>query len=98
MANVNVTYAEMTDAANRLSAGKDDLTSKLHELQSLVHQLTGSGFITDEASGAFRDSYDQFTKGTGDAVNGLDGMQQFLRKAADALQNVDSQLAKGIGG
>ncbi len=98
MANVNVTYDELTQTASRISAGKDDLTAKLHELQSLVHQLTSAGFQTDQASGAFRDSYDQFTKGTTDAVNGLDGMQQFLHKAAEALRNVDSQLAQGIGG
>ena len=94
MANMNVTYGEMTDAANRLIAGQDDITAKLHELQNLVN----GRFVTDQASGAFHTSYEQFTKGTTEAVNGLDGMSQFLTKAADALQNVDSELAKGIGG
>ncbi|HWU47592.1 MAG TPA: WXG100 family type VII secretion target [Humibacter sp.] len=98
MANMNVTYGEMTDAANRLISGKDDITSKLHELQSLVNNLVSGGFVTDAASGAFHTSYEQFTKGTQQAVDGLDGMSQFLTKAADALQNVDQQLAKGIGG
>ncbi|GAA2081152.1 hypothetical protein GCM10009840_16070 [Pseudolysinimonas kribbensis] len=98
MANMNVTYGEMTDAANRLISGKDDITAKLHELQTLVNNLVNGGFVTDSASGAFHSSYEQFTKGTTDAVNGLDGMSQFLTKAADALQNVDQQLAKGIGG
>ncbi|MHA7985457.1 WXG100 family type VII secretion target [Rathayibacter sp. CAU 1779] len=98
MANLNVTYGEMTDAANRLNSGKDDIIAKLHELQSLVNNLVQGGFVTDSASGAFHSSYEQFTKGTTDAVNGLDGMSQFLTKAADALQNVDQQLAKGIGG
>jgi len=31
-------------------------------------------------------------------VGGLDGMSQFLTKAASALENLDSELAKGIGG
>ncbi|MBC7760450.1 MAG: WXG100 family type VII secretion target, partial [Candidatus Saccharibacteria bacterium] len=39
MANMNVTYSEMTDAANRLTTGKDDIVSKLHELQTLVNGL-----------------------------------------------------------
>jgi len=39
MANMNVTYGEMTDAANRLTTGKDEITSKLHELHSLVSNL-----------------------------------------------------------
>jgi WXG100 family type VII secretion target len=98
MANMNVTYGEMTDAAHRLISGKDDITAKLHELQALVNNLVNGGFVTDTASGAFHSSYEQFTKGATDAVNGLDGMSQFLTKAADTLQNVDSQLAKGIGG
>ena len=98
MANMNVTYGDMTDAANRLTTGKDDITSKLNELQTLVSNLVNGGFVTDSASGAFHTSYEQFTKGTTQAVNGLDGMSQFLTKAANALQNVDSELAKGIGG
>jgi len=95
---MNVTYADMTSAANRLIAGKDDITSKLHELQALVNNLVNGGFVTDTASGAFHTSYEEFTKGTTQAVNGLDGMSQFLTKAADTLQNVDQQLAQGIGG
>lgn len=98
MANMNVTYGEMTDAAGRLTTGKDDITAKLHELQSLVNNLVQGGFVTDAASGAFHSSYEQFTKGTTEAVNGLDGMSSFLNRAATALENVDSELAKGIGG
>ncbi len=98
MANMNVTYSEMTDAATRLTSGKEDLVSKLTELQTQVNSLVQSGFVTDQASGAFQTSYDQFTKGTTEAVNGLEGMSQFLTAAADALGNVDSELAKGISG
>jgi WXG100 family type VII secretion target len=88
----------MQQAAGRLNAGKDDIISKLHELQALVNNLVNGGFVTDSASGAFHESYQKFTTGTTQAVNGLDGMSQFLNKAADTLQQVDSQLAQGIGG
>ena len=98
MANMNLTYSEMTDAANCLTSGKEDITSKLQQLQSLVGQLVGGGFVTDAASGALHTSYEQFTKGTTEAANGLDGMSQFLTKTASALENVDSELAKDIGG
>jgi WXG100 family type VII secretion target len=98
MANMNVTYSEMTDAATRLTTGKEDLVSKLTELQTQVNSLVQSGFVTDQASGAFQTSYDQFTKGATEAVNGIEGMSQFLTRAADALGNVDSELAKGISG
>jgi len=98
MANLNVTYGDMTSAAGRLNSGKDDLVSKLNELQTLVNQLVSDGFVTDAASGAFHDSYTQFTHGATQTVNGLDGMSQFLTKAADALQQTDQSLASGIGG
>ena len=84
MANMNVTYGEMTDAATRLTTGKDDITAKLHELQSLVTNLVQGGFVTDAASGAFHTSYEQFTKGTTEAVNGLDGMSRHRQTRATA--------------
>lgn len=98
MANVNVTYGEMTDAAGRLTTGKEEVISKLTELQALVNNLVGSGFVTDQASGAFQTSYETFTHGTTEAVNGLEGMASFLNQAATALEGVDSELAKGISG
>ena len=98
MANMNVTYSDMTDAAKRLDSGKTDIITKLNELKALVGQLVGAGFVTDAASGAFNTSYEQFDKGTQQAVNGLDGMSQFLNKAASAMQNTDDELAKGIAG
>ncbi len=98
MANLNVSYSDMTDAAGKLAAGKEELTSKLSELQTLVQNLVSSGFVTDASSGAFHDSYTQFTTGTKSAVDGLDGLSQYLTKAADALQNTDTQLANAIKG
>ncbi|SDO18714.1 Uncharacterized conserved protein YukE [Cryobacterium flavum] len=98
MANLNVTYSDMTDAAGRLTSGKDDVITKLGELQTLVNNLVGSGFVTDSASGAFQTAYDAFTQGTTLAVNGLDGMSQFLSAAADALSNADTELGNAIRG
>lgn len=98
MANMNVTYSEMNDAAGRLNTGKEGIVTQLQDLQKLVGQLVAGGFVTDAASGAFNNSYDHFTRGTLDAVNGLDGMVEFLKKASQALGEVDAQLAKGIGG
>jgi uncharacterized protein YukE len=98
MANLNVTYSDMTDAAGRLSSGKEELITKLADLQTLVNNLVGSGFVTDSASGAFQTSYDAFTQGTTLAVNGIDGMSQFLTAAADALGNTDTELGNAIRG
>ena len=98
MANLNVTYSDMTDAAGRLSSGKEDLITKLTELQTLVYNRVGCRFVTDSASGAFQTAYDSFTQGTTLAVNGLDSMSQFLTAAADALGNADTELGNAIRG
>jgi len=98
MANLNVTYTEMTDAAGQLQTGKEDLITRLTTLQTLVNGLVESGFVTDSASGAFQVSYDTFTQGVTQAVTGLDGMSGFLTSAADALANVDTELGNAIRG
>jgi WXG100 family type VII secretion target len=96
MANVNVTYQELRDVARQLLGGRDDLAQKLTDLSTIVNNLTASGFQTDQASGAYRDSFDQFTAGTKQAVDGLEGLSQFLIQAADTLEQADQGLASGI--
>lgn len=98
MANVNVTYDEMRTAATQLRNGQQQLTDTLHQLKGLVDSLVSQGFVTDQASGAFQTSYEQFTTGTTQAVSGIDGMAGFLDQAAQTLSDVDSQLAAGIRG
>ncbi|MCU1513186.1 MAG: family type secretion target [Microbacteriaceae bacterium] len=98
MANLNVTYDDLRDAAQRLLAGKDDLHQKLAELSNLVNNLTSSGFQAEQSSAAYRDSFDQFKTGTTQAIDGLDGLSKFLVSAADALQQTDEGLASAIKG
>jgi WXG100 family type VII secretion target len=98
MANLNVTYDDLRDSAQRLLAGRDDLNAKLTELSNLVQNLTANGFQAEQSSAAYRDSYEQFTSGTRTAIDGLEGLSQFLVAAADALQQTDEGLANAIRG
>lgn len=97
MPNVNVTYQEMQAQATKLSQARSDIDSQLHALQAQVRQLVGGGFVTDAASGAFDASYKEFTDGAKRCMEGLDGMSNYLNKAASTFQDVDSQLAKALG-
>ena len=87
----------MHSAATRLRNGQQDLESKLNELRSLVQQLVQNGFTTSRASGAFDSSYQEFTQGATRTVKGIDGMADYLNKAAQALQQTDEQLARAAG-
>jgi len=98
MANMNVTYDELQTQATQLRSGQEQMTGILHDMQVQVGNLVESGFVTDQASGAFQTSYDEFTSGTTEAINGLEGMASFLEQAAQTLQDADAQLAQGIRG
>jgi WXG100 family type VII secretion target len=96
MTNLKVTYQDMTDAANKLTGGKRDIETKLHELKTLVDHLVNDGYVTDKSSKAFNDAYTEFNDGVTKTIEGLDGMSDYLSKAAQALQDTDTQLAGSI--
>ncbi|MGH3721032.1 MAG: WXG100 family type VII secretion target [Pseudonocardiaceae bacterium] len=96
MANVNVTYEEMKDAGNRLKAGMDDIESRLDQLKQQVHQLVEGGYVTDTSSGQFRDSYQEFDTGARKMVHGLEDMNTYLQKAAEAFRQTDEDLSRQL--
>lgn len=98
MANIDVSYQEMRDAATRLTAGQDEITTRLGELRSFIDQLVSSGFVTDQASVAFGESYRKFTQGATDTVAALTSLGEYLRAAAATLEDADAQLAAGLRG
>jgi WXG100 family type VII secretion target len=97
MANVNVTYEEMRDAANKLKSGEDEIRSKLESLHSMIQNLINEGYVTDSSSKKFNDNYEEFNTGVNKTIEGLDGMSQYLKAAADAFQQADEDLAKAQG-
>ncbi|WNI17171.1 WXG100 family type VII secretion target [Actinacidiphila sp. ITFR-21] len=98
MANVNVTYQDMRDAAAKLRTGQHEITEKLQTLQKYVRDLVNGGYVTDRSSRQFDQSYSEFNTGATKTIEGIDGMAKFLESAADAFQQADEQLAKGLGG
>jgi WXG100 family type VII secretion target len=96
MANVNVSYDEMRSAADRLVAGQGDITAKLNELKGYIGTLIGSGFVTDQASVAFGETYGEFTTNSTQLIGNLTDLGGYLRKAAQTLQETDAALAGGL--
>jgi WXG100 family type VII secretion target len=97
MANVNVTYQQMEEAAGRLSNGRTEIDGMLGQLQNLVEQLVSDGYVTDSSSVSFRNSYDEFTRGAKQVIEGIDGMAQYLNQAAATFRDADTQLASSLG-
>lgn len=96
MANVNVTYEEMRSAGKQLQAGKNDIESRLGQLQSQVNQLVDGGYVTDASSKQFQISYDEFTRGAREMIGGLEGMNTYLHSAADAFEQTDRDLSQQL--
>ena len=96
MANMNVTYQEMSDSANTMRNNKADIDDKLNQCKTIVDNLTQSGFVTDQASGKFDDVHTQFVNSANTAMETLDQLSQWLDKAVSAMQDMDTQLAGSL--
>ena len=97
MANVNVTYQQMEDAAGRLTNGRTEIDGMLGQLKNLVEQLVADGYVTDSSSKSFQVSYDEFNTGAKNMIEGLDGMASYLKQAAATFRDADTQLASSLG-
>lgn len=97
MANVHVDYTELQNSASRLSTAQQEVEDKLAQLKTMIDNLVATGFVTDQASGKFQQSYQQWTTGARNVIGGLEGMTQFLRTAVSQHQSLDSQLGNAAG-
>lgn len=96
MANINVSYAEMEQAATQLGSGREEITQKLQSLQGQIGNLVASGFVTDQASGKFNEAYNTYTTSANTVVNQLSEIQTFLKQTANAMRDMDAQIAAKI--
>jgi WXG100 family type VII secretion target len=96
MANINVTYEDLAQAAVQLTNGQTEIENNLAALQSLVRELVSGGFVTDGASKQFESSYEEFNTGATQTIDGLTGMASYLKTASQTFSDVDSQLASAL--
>ena len=98
MANMNVTYSEMQSEASALRSGQQEIVGQLNALRSRINNLVTNGFVTDSASGAFQQMYENFNNGATQTISALDQIAATLEGIANALQETDQTLARQIGG
>ncbi|MFF9090189.1 WXG100 family type VII secretion target [Streptomyces sp. NPDC014991] len=97
MADVSVGYDGVQQAASRLISGHTEMSEKLQALKSMIDQLVASEFRTQLASSKFQQSYQQWTTGTHNMIQGLEGMAAFLNDVVRSHQELDARLAGGAG-
>ena len=98
MTNMHVSFQAMYDQAQMFDQEKQAMNDTLARLQGKVGELTGGEFKTDQASDAFNQSYQEFTRGTNEAVNGLENMAAYLRTSADLLREAEERMAAAARG
>lgn len=96
MANINVSYAEMEQAAAQLGAGREEISQRLHSMQSQIGNLVASGFVTEQASKRFETAYFEYNSSASAIIGKLSEIQNFLTQAAMAIREMDSQIAARI--
>lgn len=96
MANVNVTYQEMSDTASRMRSNKADIDDKLTDCKNIVDGLVSNGFVTDQASGKFDEVHTEFVNSANQAMETLEQLSTWLDKAVDAMRDMDTQLTSSL--
>jgi WXG100 family type VII secretion target len=95
--SIKVTYDELQRTSTQLNTGREEMVAQLNKLKSLVDSLVSSGFVTDQASGRFQQSYQQWNTGASNAIQGLEGMSGFLNQAIARHQQLDAELGQAAG-
>ena len=93
MANINVTYEEMDNAATYLVTNKETVQETLLALRDYIENLVNSGFVTDQASGAFNETYQAFTTNATEVIENLTNLGNYLTGAAEQMRATDEALA-----
>ncbi|WP_431035842.1 WXG100 family type VII secretion target [Streptomyces sp. P6-2-1] len=95
--DAELTYAEMRRAAGRLTDARATIDEDLEALERYIEQLVRDGYTTRRSSVAFEDSFKEFKRGVKETIQGLDGMGAFLTQAAQSYEDLDTELARGVG-
>ena len=96
MADVHVTYQEMSDTATRLRNNKTEVVGRLTDCQKIVQGLVASGFVTQQASGKFDEVSTKFITSSKEAMETLETLSGWLDKAVEALRQMDQEMANSL--
>lgn len=96
MGSIKVSYDDLATNAKSLRDGQKDAEAILTKLKGQIDALVSDGFVTEKASGAFQETYENYNKGAKETIQALDGLATFLEKSAEAMQSTDEELAKAL--
>jgi WXG100 family type VII secretion target len=98
MTDLSVGYEGMDSAASQLQQSQEEMTEQLQSLRSMIDGLVSGEFRTQLAFPRFQESYEEWSQGAQQMLEGLDGMASFLNQAVGGIQELDSQLQQRASG
>jgi len=94
MADILLRGSEARSHASRMRAAADDADQTISRLTSELDALSES--FRGDAQRAFSEKYTEWSTGQKKAKEALEDLSRWLDKAADQLEELDSQLASGL--
>ena len=97
MASIRMTPQELRDSATFLSGKRDEIVSAVNEIKSRVDSTTAEweGAAQSSFVESFNEMLPMLTESFPETIQGIESM---LTGAADALEQADSEVAKGFKG
>ena len=96
MSHINVSYADIEQAAAQLGHGREEISERLQGVQALIQNLVSSGFVTEHASVKLDGAYSEYTASANNVVAKLSEIQSFLLQSASSIRELDAQIAARI--
>jgi len=93
MSDITLNYDDIDDAASKLEDGQTAIVDLIDELQDLISELTDGGFSTNQASGAYLDTFTDLATQLKEASDAIPAAAQSLRAIKDMFDDTDSSAA-----
>jgi WXG100 family type VII secretion target len=95
MSEIMLKADEARDQAAGVRRASEDAAQSIEQLRSRLSSLEDS--FRGQTSQRFQQKYDEWEKGAKQMLDGLDGLGDFLNKAADTIEQADAEIAGQLG-
>lgn len=94
---INIDPAAMEEAATWLRNQKEMMQQSLLEADQKMGDVVAAAYSTPGSETKFRPFWEEYNSSTRQAIEGLEGVSEFLRQVSEAFVSTDDQTAGAIG-
>lgn len=91
MGNIKISPDEMREASTWLQNQKELMQQSLHEANTKMDEMVEAAYATPGSESKFRPYWEEYKNGTEKAIEGLQGVSEFIKQVADAFVDTDDQ-------